>query len=99
MALASLGIKDGALKAQENQYLVNLLRLRETLTSEILTPRTVVHMLDESVTISEALAIEETRQFTRIPIYRDSADNVTGVVIRVNLFEAEREGRGDTGNR
>ena len=92
LALASLGRKDGALAAQENEYLVNLLKLSETLTSEILTPRTVVHMLDEGTTVSEALGIEETRQFTRIPVYRDSADNVTGMVIRVNLFEAEREG-------
>ena len=94
LALASLGRKDGALAAQENEYLVNLLNLSETLTSEILTPRTVVHMLDEATTVSEALGLEETRQFTRIPLYRDSADNVTGMVIRVNLFEAEREGQG-----
>jgi CBS domain containing-hemolysin-like protein len=94
LALASLGRKDGALAAQENEYLVNLLNLSETLTSEILTPRTVVHMLDEATTVSEALWLEETRQFTRIPLYRDSADNVTGMVIRVNLFEAEREGQG-----
>ena len=92
LALASLGRKDGALAAQENEYLVNLLKLSETLTSEILTPRTVVHMLDEGTTVSEALEVEETRQFTRIPVYRDSADNMTGMVIRVNLFEAEREG-------
>jgi CBS domain containing-hemolysin-like protein len=94
LALASLGRKDGALAAQENEYLVNVLNLSETLTSEILTPRTVVHMLDEATTVSEALGLEETRQFTRIPLYRDSADNVTGMVIRVNLFEAEREGLG-----
>jgi CBS domain containing-hemolysin-like protein len=94
LALASLGRKDGALAAQGNEYLVNLLNLSETLTSEILTPRTVVHMLDEATTVSEALGLEETRQFTRIPLYRDSADNVTGMVIRVNLFEAEREGQG-----
>ena len=42
LALASLGRKDGALKAQENEYLVNLLKLSDTQTSEILTPRTVV---------------------------------------------------------
>ena len=94
VALASLGRKDGALKAQENDYLVNLLQLNETQTSEILTPRTVVHMLEESTTVSEALNLGASRQFTRVPIYRDSTDNVTGKVIRVDLFEAEREGKG-----
>ncbi|MAD29255.1 MAG: hypothetical protein CMP00_06265 [Woeseiaceae bacterium] len=92
LALASLGRKGGALKAQENEYLVNLLKLSDTQTSEILTPRTVVHMLDETTTVSGALRLAATRQFTRIPIFRDSTDNVTGVVMRVGLFEAERAG-------
>ena len=92
LALASLGRKDGALKAREKEYLVNLLNLSDTQTREILTPRTVVHMLDETTTVSEALGLEATRQFTRIPIFRDSTDNVTGMVMRVGLFEAEREG-------
>jgi CBS domain containing-hemolysin-like protein len=92
LALASLGRKDGALKAQENEYLVNLLKLSDTQTSEILTPRTVVHMLDEATTVSEALGLDASRQFTRIPIFRDSTDNVTGMVMCVALFEAEREG-------
>ena len=71
---------------------MNLLKLSDTQTSEILTPRTGVHMMYETTTVSEALGLEATRQFTRIPIFRDSTDNVTGMVMRVGLFEAEREG-------
>ncbi len=95
IALASLGHKGGALISQENQYLANLLSLREVKTEQILTPRTVVHMLDESMTIKEALDHPQTRQFTRMPIYHGGVDNITGKVIRVDLFDAERKGRGD----
>ena len=94
IALASLGHKGGALISRENEYLENLLRLRDVRTAEILTPRTVVHMLDENLTVKEALDHPQTRQFTRIPTYAGSKDNVTGKVIRVELFEAERQGRG-----
>jgi CBS domain containing-hemolysin-like protein len=94
IALASLGHKGGALITRENEYLANLLRLREVKTGDILTPRTVVHMLDESLTVKEALDHPQTRQFTRIPTYAGSRDNVIGKVIRVDLFEAERQGRG-----
>lgn len=94
IALASLGHKGGALFSQENEYLANLLRLREVTTEQILTPRTVVHMLDQNLTVKEALDHPKTRQFTRIPIYEGIRDNVTGKVIRVDLFEAERQGRG-----
>lgn len=94
IALASLGHRDGALFSQENEYLANLLKLREVRTEEILTPRSVVHMLDQNMTVKEALDHPLTRQFTRIPLYDGGTENVSGKVIRVDLFDAERNGRG-----
>lgn len=95
IALASIGHREGALFTHENEYLANLLKLREVRTEQILTPRTVVHMLDENLTVKEALDSESIAQFTRIPIYAGSTDNITGKVIRVDLFNAERSGQGD----
>ncbi len=95
IALASLGHKDGNLFTQENEYLSNLLSLREITTEQILTPRTVVHMLPLNMTISEALDNTETKQFTRIPIYGEGLDDIQGKVIRAELYEAERTGKGD----
>jgi CBS domain containing-hemolysin-like protein len=94
IALASLGHKDGALFTQENQYLSNLLGLREIRTEQVLTPRSVVHVLDENTTVTEALDHPQTRQFTRIPISGNGFDNITGKVLKRSLFEAERAGHG-----
>ncbi|MCG8669294.1 MAG: CNNM domain-containing protein [Pseudomonadales bacterium] len=95
IALASIGVKDGTLFAHENEYLSNALKLREIKTEEILTPRTVVHMLNEDLSVSEALDSPQTRQFTRIPIYGSDIDDIKGKIIRADLFEAERNGHGD----
>lgn len=95
IALASLSHKGGKLLSQESNYLSNLLNLREKRTGEILTPRTVVHMLDESLTVTEALNNPVTGQFSRIPIYEHNSDNVTGKIIRADLYDAERKGQGD----
>jgi CBS domain containing-hemolysin-like protein len=95
LALASLSYKGGKLYSQESHYLSNLLSLRDKNTEHILTPRTVVHMLDESITVTEALNNPVTAQFSRIPIFEHHTDNVTGKVIRVDLFEAERKGLGN----
>ena len=94
IALASLGHKDGTLFQQENEYLSNILRLREIRTEQILTPRTVVHMFDESICVTDALNNLRTREFTRIPIYQGSPDNITGKIIKHDLFEAERSDNG-----
>jgi CBS domain containing-hemolysin-like protein len=95
IALASLGHRDGTLFTQENEYLSNLLGLREISTEQVLTPRSVVHMLDENTTVTDALNHPESAQFTRIPIYGEGSDNFTGKVIKHDLFEAERAGHGE----
>lgn len=92
IAFASLGHKMGSLISQENEYLVNVLQLREIKTEQILTPRSVIHSLSEDITVSEALDSEKTTQFTRIPVYKDEPDNITGLVINRELLIAEREG-------
>lgn len=96
LALASIGHKDGSLFAQENEYLSNLLRLREIRVEEILTPRLVTHMLDGSLTVSQALDKPNTQQFSRIPVYVTDIDNVVGCILRIDLYQAERSGNGDT---
>jgi len=95
IALASLSHKDGVLFTQENEYIANLLSLREITVEQILTPRTVVHALEKSMTVSAALDDEDTRHFTRIPIYGENIDDIAGKVIRADLFEAERQGHGE----
>jgi CBS domain containing-hemolysin-like protein len=91
IALASLGHKEGILFPHENTYLSNLLNLREIKTEKILTPRTVVHMLDESISVEEALLKSKERQFSRIPIYTGNMDNVNGQVFLRDLYKAAAE--------
>ena len=95
LAMASLGKKGGALIARENEYLSNVLQLREVPTEDVLTPRTVVHMLDETLTVKQALDDPKTLQFSRMPIYGENIDDITGKVLRTELFVAERNGHGD----
>lgn len=94
IAMASLGHKGGTLVSQENEYLSNVLSLREKTTEDVLTPRTVVHMLQRNTTVSAALELPETKKFSRIPVYGIDIDDIRGKVLRIDLYEAERAGHG-----
>jgi CBS domain containing-hemolysin-like protein len=94
-ALAKLGRREGALGTQESQLLENILRLRETRTRDILTPRSVVTALSGSLTLAEALAALEEDPFTRIPVYQGDIDSIVGVILKPRILEAAREGVGD----
>lgn len=95
IALASLGHKMGSLVSQENEYLTNVLSLHEIKTEQILTPRSVIHSLDENTTVKQALDHDKTIQFTRIPVFKDDQDNITGIVTNRELMMGEREGKSD----
>lgn len=92
IALASLGHRMGTLISQENEYLVNVLKLREIKTAQILTPRSVLHSISDETTVTEALDFDETMHFTRIPVFKDEPDNITGLVINRELLLADRNG-------
>jgi len=94
IAMATLGKQGGALIALEKEYVSNVLSLREIVTEEVLTPRTVVHMLEQNLSVTKALDDPQTRQFSRMPIYDEHPDNITGKVLRHDLFMAERSGHG-----
>lgn len=96
IALASLGHKMGSLISQENEYLSNVLHLREIKTQQILTPRSVMHSLSENTTVKQALDDEKTQQFSRIPVYGDNRDDITGLIFSREIFIGEREGNADS---
>lgn len=94
LTVAALSHKGGTLDNQESQLVENILNLREVKTEDILTPRSVVHALAKEITVSEAITNEKTANFTRIPVYNGTIDNITGVVIKASLYENERQGNG-----
>jgi CBS domain containing-hemolysin-like protein len=52
-------------------------------------------MLHQDVTVTEALNHELTPQFTRIPIYGVTIDDIKAKVMKGDLYQAERNGYGD----
>ena len=94
-AMAALGFKDGNLINQESEYLSNILSLREVIVEHVLTPRSVVHMVQKDASIASVLEDAQTRKFSRIPVYDNGVDDIVGKVLLRDLYEAERNGSGE----
>lgn len=89
ISLARKGERAGVLSAQERDLITNSLELDDVAVSEIMTPRTVVTALDESMTIGEVFAKHPHLGFSRIPVYKDNIDNITGIVRRRDILTAK----------
>ena len=91
-AMADLSAEEGELGEQESMVVKNLLALQDTPVHAAMTPRTVVFSLPESTTVEEFFHRYEQEPFSRIPIYQDEPDQVTGFVLRSDLLLAQARG-------
>jgi CBS domain containing-hemolysin-like protein len=86
-AMADAGLKSGALDKDEKSIIQNLLRLENLKVRDIMTPRSVVLILDEDMTLTEIYKEIRPLQFSRIPVYKDQPDNITGVILKDKILE------------
>jgi CBS domain containing-hemolysin-like protein len=92
VAMADLGEQVGEIDPRESQIIQNLFRFRSLKATDIMTPRTVVSALPETMSISQAQEAVQHIRFSRLPVYRDDIDSVTGFVLRYDvLLQTEGE--------
>ena len=82
----------GAISPGESRIFENLLRFDEVRVEDVMTPRTVAVMLPADVTIADLLADREAETVSRIPLYRDSRDNVVGYVLQREILKRIADG-------
>lgn len=85
---AEMGADEGAIRRNESTVIQNLLTLNKLEVSDIMTPRSVIFALDQKATIGEVFADHKNIEFSRIPVYNETLDEVTGFVLRYKLMEA-----------
>lgn len=94
-AMVTVGTEEGVFESQEKDIIQNLFKLDNITVGEIMTPRTVVVMAQENSTLKEFYAIEEHRTYSRIPIYSENPDFITGIVLKQTVLENLAEDKFD----
>ncbi len=94
-ALANIGTEEGIFEEKENKIIQNLVKLKDVTVSEIMTPRVVVVTLDENYTLQQVLEKKENFHFSRVPVYQNNKDNITGYILTSMVLENLAEDRFD----
>jgi CBS domain containing-hemolysin-like protein len=84
--MAELGAEHGVIAAGESRILRNVFRFESLAVEHIMTPRTVLFALPEDETVGAVTQQHHKSPFSRIPVYRDSLDDVTGYVLRDEIL-------------
>ncbi|HCH61213.1 MAG TPA: hemolysin [Deltaproteobacteria bacterium] len=87
-ALVNMAQSDGAIQHDESRVLTNLLGFEGLTVSDVMTPRTVLRMLELDSPIGVVVELDVLAAHTRIPVYKESRDQVQGYVHMRELLRA-----------
>lgn len=92
---SELAKSSGGVRAEENRWVRNALRLDQSTAGDLRTPRPVVTVLDADSTIKEVTEKKEAWVHSRVPVADGGdSDKIVGVVFRKDVFSGALHGRG-----
>jgi len=91
-----VGKEEGTLEQGEQDMLYSVLEFADTTAREIMTPRVDVIAMEDTVSFEEAIRIFNDTGFSRIPVYHDQIDNITGILNVKDVFSAMVSHRKDS---
>lgn len=94
-AITSLSRRSGQIQAYEESAIRNILTLDSKHVYEIMTPRTVVYSLPETMTVEEAYHTPKFWHYSRVPVYGDDNEDIVGLVLRRRMAQAMADGKGN----
>ena len=84
--------EEGLINEEQGELLQSTLDFRDTTVEKIMTPRIDMTALDiDSDEEKIASLLSDTAQFSRLPVYRDSIDNIIGVLSLTRYYKATLE--------
>lgn len=78
--LLNVSHASGHLNEQERMLIDQIFEFSDTTVKEAMIPRTEITAVPETFTLNEIAAVFAASGFSRLPVYRDSLDDIAGVV-------------------
>lgn len=84
------GLKEGKFDQEEIEMLKKVSKMSEVIIREIMIPRLEIFSLNEDSSVKEVIDDVIKNEHSRIPIYKDNQDNLTGFIQVKDLLPIEQ---------
>ncbi len=85
--MTDIAHEEGIFKESESKVIKNLLNFRNILAKNIMTPRTVLEITAEDQTVKDFFDKNKDLHFSRIPVYKDNRDDITGYILKNDVYK------------
>jgi putative hemolysin len=90
-ALLEAGQEEGILEETDRDLVRSALEFGDKLVREVMTPRPQVFAVPESITLEQFIERLQESNFSRVPAYSASLDNITGIAFAHDLLQISDE--------
>ena len=94
-ALADVAEESGELDEDENEVIQNIISLDEMPAYDAMTPRVVCAIAPESMTVKRFYKDKRFLHHSRIPVYADNDDYITGYILRIEALQLIADDKDD----
>ncbi|MEX6627000.1 CNNM domain-containing protein [Tenacibaculum salmonis] len=94
-AMTDIAEQEGVFHEDESNVIRNMLNFKDVQAKDIMTPRTVLISADENQTIQSFFDKNNLLNFSRIPVFSDNSDTITGYILKDQLLLALVEKKGN----
>lgn len=92
-ALIEVGEEKGTLDPSEREMIHSIFEFRETMVKEIMVPRMDMTAIEKNTSVEEVLLEVKAKGHSRIPVYDEEIDNITGILYVKDLLPYMGTGR------
>lgn len=87
MAITDAAEEEGVFEESETTFIKNMLVFKSVQAKDVMTPFSVAVIEDEDTSIEDFHRSHKNLKFSRIPIYKEKSNNISGFVMKDDLLE------------
>jgi putative hemolysin len=94
-SMAEVGSEEGSIEEEEKELIHSIFEFGDTIVREVMVPRPDIIAVEDDKTLRDVQALVLTHGYSRIPVYHENLDNVTGIVFAKDVLKALHQGKVD----
>ncbi len=86
LTVVDVSHEEGVIEREEREMIANVVDFGDSLAKDVMVPRIDVQFIDVEMTYDEVVHSFRENNFSRLPVYAETRDNVVGILFLKDLF-------------
>ena len=86
LTIVETSAQDGVIESDEQEMITNVVDFGDTLAKDVMVPAINMTCVEDTITYDELIEVFRADQYSRMPVYHESRDTITGIIWAKDLL-------------